>query len=66
MLEIAGHLAVAGGIYDRDFLAILFPTRCLGWDLGLNWVSLRVVLPTLLRLVQINLNVLRSNYLINV
>ena len=21
------------------FRAVLFPTRCLGWDLGLNWVS---------------------------
>ena len=22
-----------------SFCAVLFPTRCLGWDLGLNWVS---------------------------
>ena len=22
-----------------SFYAVLFPTRCLGWDLGLNWVS---------------------------
>ena len=21
------------------FSAVLFPTRCLGWDLGLNWIS---------------------------
>ena len=24
---------------DGVFCAVLFPTRCLGWDLGLNWVS---------------------------
>ena len=23
----------------RLFCAVLFPTRCLGWDLGINWVS---------------------------
>ena len=21
-----------------SFYAVLFPTRCFGWDLGLNWV----------------------------
>ena len=26
-------------IWWRLFCAVLFPTRCLGWDLGLNWVS---------------------------
>ena len=39
MWEIAVYLAVAGGVYDGVFLCCLFPTRCLGWDLGLNWVS---------------------------
>ena len=36
LLEIAVHLAVAGGVYDGAFCAVLFPTRCLGWDLGLQ------------------------------
>ena len=30
------HLAVAGGVFDGVFCAVLFPTGCLGWDLGLN------------------------------
>ena len=33
------HLAVAGGVCGGDFCAVLFPTRCLGWDLGLDWVN---------------------------
>ena len=36
---MAIHLAVAGVVFDGVFCAVLFPTRCLGWDLGLNWVS---------------------------
>ena len=32
------HLAVAGGVFGV-FYAVLFPTRCLGLDLGLNGVS---------------------------
>ena len=28
--EIAVHLAVACGVYDGVFCAVLFPTRCLG------------------------------------
>ena len=30
------HLAVAGGVFDGVFCAVLFPTRCLGLELGLN------------------------------
>ena len=26
----AVHLAVAGGVFDGVFCAVLFPTRCLG------------------------------------
>ena len=37
--EIAVHLAVAGDVFDGVFYAVLFPTRCLRWDLGINWVS---------------------------
>ena len=37
--ETAVHLAVADGVFDGVFCAIFFPTRCLGWDLGRNWVS---------------------------
>ena len=37
--EIAVHLAVAGAVFDGAFLCCSFPTRCLGWDPGLNWVS---------------------------
>ena len=33
------HLAVAGGVFVGAFCAVLFPTRCLGCDLGLNWIS---------------------------
>ena len=37
MWEIAVHLAVACDVYDGVFFcAVLFPTRCLGWDLELN------------------------------
>ena len=25
--------------FMASFCAVLFPTRCIGWDLGLNWVS---------------------------
>ena len=28
--ETAVHLAVAGGVFDGVFCAVLFPTRCLG------------------------------------
>ena len=28
--ETAVHLAVAGGVFDCVFCAVLFPTRCLG------------------------------------
>ena len=28
--ETAVHLAVAGGVFDGVFRAVLFPTRCLG------------------------------------
>ena len=34
--ETAVHLAVACGAFDGVFCAVLFPTRCLGCDLGLN------------------------------
>ena len=37
--ETAVHLAVAGGVFGGVFCVVLFPTRCLGWDQGLNWVS---------------------------
>ena len=37
--EIAVHLAVAGDIIYGVFCAVLFPTRCFGWDLGLNLIS---------------------------
>ena len=37
--ETAVHLAVTGGVFDGIFLCCPFPTRCLGWDLGLNWVG---------------------------
>ena len=34
---MAVGLAVAGGVFDDVlFCAVLFPTRCLGCDLGLN------------------------------
>ena len=34
------QLAVAGDVFDGVLVcAVLFPTRCLGCDLGLNWVS---------------------------
>ena len=37
---MAVHLAVAGNVFDGVlFCAVLFPTRCLGLDLGLNGVS---------------------------
>ena len=41
MWEIAVHLAVARGVYDGVFLCcpFLFPTRCRGWELGLESVS---------------------------
>ena len=38
MWEIAIRLAVAGGVCGGVFLCCLFSARCLGWDLGLNWV----------------------------
>ena len=28
--ETVVHLAVAGGVFDGVFCAVLFPTRCLG------------------------------------
>ena len=34
--EKAVHLAVAGDVFDGVCFAVLFPTRCLGYDLGLN------------------------------
>ena len=34
---LAVYLAVAGDVFDGVlFSAVLFPTRCLGWDPGLN------------------------------
>ena len=35
MWEIAVHLAVAGGVYDGVFSAVLFPMRCLDGILDL-------------------------------
>ena len=37
---MAFHLAVAGDVFDCVvFRPVLYPTRCLGRDLGLNLVS---------------------------
>ena len=37
---MAVHVAVATDVFDGVlFCAVLFPTRCLGRDLELNWVS---------------------------
>ena len=36
-MEIAVHLAVSGDVFDDVlFYAVIFPTRSLGRDLGLN------------------------------
>ena len=36
MWEIVVHLDVADDVFDGVFCAVLFSTRCLGWDLRLN------------------------------
>ena len=36
-MEMAVHLAVAGGVFDGVlFCAVLYHRRCLGWELRLN------------------------------
>ena len=37
--KIAVRLSFAWDVFDCVFLCCLFPTRCLGCDLGLNRVS---------------------------